>query len=313
MHLICPSCGAEYDMDDSVIPPEGRRVRCSNCAHVWFVPKDGVEVQSPVVKSAVVTSPFAQTTTDQSKSHVDDDTAMPQNLTDTDTTPQDPEIGSQPHDTDENPPPQQPNEDTLDTSQQLDEAPHTNSSEVAGVPSDTEANAQVVRRPIDPAVLQILRAEAKRETNLRQFDAAIAPQKPNADATSQPAAQSPMANQNGTRAVSNTQSRRNPPTQTSTPPIKRVVTHRKKTTTPPPSSSKRSPDKSARYRRGAQVGFFLILIVAMGGVWVYFDPERFVALVSDAQPIINTFVDAVDTARFWIDDMAQTLANRTMG
>ncbi|MCP3971718.1 MAG: thioredoxin [Rhodobacteraceae bacterium] len=36
MRLICPNCGAQYDVEDAVIPDQGRDVQCSNCGHTWF-------------------------------------------------------------------------------------------------------------------------------------------------------------------------------------------------------------------------------------------------------------------------------------
>lgn len=36
MRLICPNCGAQYEVDASVIPEQGRDVQCSNCGHTWF-------------------------------------------------------------------------------------------------------------------------------------------------------------------------------------------------------------------------------------------------------------------------------------
>lgn len=36
MRLICPNCGAQYEVDVSVIPEAGRDVQCSNCGHTWF-------------------------------------------------------------------------------------------------------------------------------------------------------------------------------------------------------------------------------------------------------------------------------------
>ncbi len=36
MRLICPNCDAQYEVDDSVIPSEGRDVQCSSCGHTWF-------------------------------------------------------------------------------------------------------------------------------------------------------------------------------------------------------------------------------------------------------------------------------------
>ena len=36
MRLICPNCDAQYEVDDSVIPENGRDVQCSNCGNTWF-------------------------------------------------------------------------------------------------------------------------------------------------------------------------------------------------------------------------------------------------------------------------------------
>lgn len=36
MRLTCPNCGARYEVDDALIPPEGRDVQCSTCSTTWF-------------------------------------------------------------------------------------------------------------------------------------------------------------------------------------------------------------------------------------------------------------------------------------
>ena len=36
MRLTCPNCDAQYEVDDAVIPDDGRDVQCSNCGHTWF-------------------------------------------------------------------------------------------------------------------------------------------------------------------------------------------------------------------------------------------------------------------------------------
>ena len=36
MRLICPNCGAQYDVSDDAIPKGGRDVQCSNCTNTWF-------------------------------------------------------------------------------------------------------------------------------------------------------------------------------------------------------------------------------------------------------------------------------------
>jgi predicted Zn finger-like uncharacterized protein len=36
MRLICPNCGAQYEVPTEVIPTEGRDVQCSACSRTWF-------------------------------------------------------------------------------------------------------------------------------------------------------------------------------------------------------------------------------------------------------------------------------------
>ncbi|WP_298258560.1 zinc-ribbon domain-containing protein [uncultured Litoreibacter sp.] len=50
MRLVCPNCDAEYEVDDSLVPAEGRDVQCSNCTTTWFqaaanAPQDPVEAE----------------------------------------------------------------------------------------------------------------------------------------------------------------------------------------------------------------------------------------------------------------------------
>jgi len=36
MRLVCPNCGAQYEVPAEVIPESGRDVQCSNCGDTWF-------------------------------------------------------------------------------------------------------------------------------------------------------------------------------------------------------------------------------------------------------------------------------------
>lgn len=50
MRLICPNCGAQYEVDAGLIPDTGRDVQCSNCGHGWFQhPDDGGPAAPDVV------------------------------------------------------------------------------------------------------------------------------------------------------------------------------------------------------------------------------------------------------------------------
>lgn len=36
MRIVCPNCGAQYEVDAALIPAPGRDVQCSNCGRGWF-------------------------------------------------------------------------------------------------------------------------------------------------------------------------------------------------------------------------------------------------------------------------------------
>jgi len=36
MRLTCPNCSAQYEVDERVIPQNGRDVQCSACGHTWY-------------------------------------------------------------------------------------------------------------------------------------------------------------------------------------------------------------------------------------------------------------------------------------
>ncbi|MBO21546.1 MAG: hypothetical protein CMM26_04095 [Rhodospirillaceae bacterium] len=53
MILSCPDCETRFALDVAHLAPDGRRVKCSKCAHVWFEsmpePDDRMEAQPPPI------------------------------------------------------------------------------------------------------------------------------------------------------------------------------------------------------------------------------------------------------------------------
>ncbi len=41
MKIICPKCGADYNINDSKIPPEGLHIKCPKCLHSFVATRDG--------------------------------------------------------------------------------------------------------------------------------------------------------------------------------------------------------------------------------------------------------------------------------
>lgn len=63
MRLVCPNCDAEYEVDGSMIPPEGRDVQCSNCSNSWVQkpqdPQSATEAPSGLIPRRSQTDPKA--------------------------------------------------------------------------------------------------------------------------------------------------------------------------------------------------------------------------------------------------------------
>ncbi|MBL3607639.1 zinc-ribbon domain-containing protein [Rhodovulum sulfidophilum] len=57
MRLTCPKCGAQYEVDEAVIPDEGRDVQCSNCNHIWFQEPSGAAPRDPLAAFAAPRAP----------------------------------------------------------------------------------------------------------------------------------------------------------------------------------------------------------------------------------------------------------------
>jgi predicted Zn finger-like uncharacterized protein len=63
MRLICPSCQAHYEVDEMLLPPEGREVQCSACDFIWFQahPKPAAEnaTEAPLPEALAADAPPA--------------------------------------------------------------------------------------------------------------------------------------------------------------------------------------------------------------------------------------------------------------
>ena len=136
MRLICPNCGAQYEVPDDVIPESGRDVQCSNCGDTWFQHHPN---HPPTEADAE----------DEAETVVDEPASPPE-----------PEIEDEPEvaaeaaseDVDES-------EDAAERDdQEQTDADEDEADEPAAIPP---------RRELDPAIASILREEAQHEEKER--------------------------------------------------------------------------------------------------------------------------------------------------
>ncbi len=137
MRLLCPNCEAQYEVDDAVIPQDGRDVQCSNCGHTWFQEAAGA---APDLQPA---DPGADSAEIWDDDFDDEDDEPPAAETPA------PVAASAP-----------------------DTAPHDLPAETPSAPvpspvpsADTSSEPQ--RRTLDDEVRSVLREEAERETRAR--------------------------------------------------------------------------------------------------------------------------------------------------
>ncbi len=81
MDITCPSCGTSFSVPDGAIGPKGRKLKCSQCAHVWRqMPDDAPEGSYAPMAAPVPPAGRAapQRATDTFSYQDDDDFAPPQ-------------------------------------------------------------------------------------------------------------------------------------------------------------------------------------------------------------------------------------------
>jgi len=66
MRLICPKCDAQYEVDASAIPKEGRDVQCSSCGKTWFQ-KSATQLEAEGISADGETGITAESVPDQSQ------------------------------------------------------------------------------------------------------------------------------------------------------------------------------------------------------------------------------------------------------
>ncbi len=135
MRLVCPNCGAQYEVDDRVIPENGRDVQCSNCGHTWFQRPAGAEAlpeAEPMPEPA--TQAAEETRPEESPPEEGAAPEVPEAAVEDDTAPE--EVDAEPP------------------------RPEEAADAVGG-------QAAPVRRGLDDTLQEVLREEAEREARVR--------------------------------------------------------------------------------------------------------------------------------------------------
>ena len=54
MIISCKKCGKKFEIDSSLIPENGRLLKCGSCNYEWFFKEDKVKITKNIVKEPII-------------------------------------------------------------------------------------------------------------------------------------------------------------------------------------------------------------------------------------------------------------------
>lgn len=324
MRLICPNCGAQYEVSDDVIPVAGRDVQCSNCGHTWFE------------------EPGASAMAEAGETDLVGRTVRPR-----------PAPKPMPR------PPAPPPAPAIAAS---DDEPAT-FADVPEVDVPPRPSLRVPKRTISPQIADILREEAAREEAARRaeaqagleiqgelglrdtsaedharadaarremlarsaaVEAALHPSEPEPAIETQPeplidpataavtsvmsaAAQMPDPVPAPVSAATPNVPPSNVPRRDLLPDIEEINSSLRSAAERGPAVAEQATVDTTAKSRGFRYGFSLILLIAAVLAMVYVYTPRLIVVMPAAAPILEPYADAVDSGRLWLDLELQDL------
>ena len=297
MRLICPNCGAQYEVPDEVIPTGGRDVQCSNCGDTWFqkhlksgAPSEDDEQDAPREWEKPQAAP-----------------ARSEPVAEEEPTPQEPVTA-----------PDEPDQD--DESADVEDETTLPEEPVEAAPPP------LTRRSVDPGVADILRQEAAHEQQVRASESAGGLEtQPDLGLTDPPIGPDERSQQARTRmerlrgdapapdGVTSEESDGHPDIDPSSrrnllPDIEElnssltfVSDHDEQAAAPIPDDM-----PLPRRRNGFRTGFRLSLVLFLLGTLAYVFAPQIARMLPAAEAPLDSFVAAVNALRLALNDLVSS-------
>ncbi len=287
MRLICPNCGAQYEVPDDVIPSAGRDVQCSSCGHTWFeTPGASVEAEEGTGDAGPERSPATVRNMPPTMARPDlPTTPLPRGPA----TPERASVAAQP----------------AAATQSADAELDDEDDEPQGLPASV---AHRPRRQIDPEIAAILRAEAEREAGRRQSEAEPLESQPELglDDAGEPETRNAEASRRMARIKGETDEPKSSARKDLFPDIEEINSTLR-STSERPAGTPGYVDATAPQRSGFRIGFLLVVGLAAIGAGAYAMAAQISAALPQAEPVLSTYVALVDDLRIALDIQVQRL------
>ncbi len=271
MRLSCPNCDARYEVDDRIIPKEGRDVQCSSCGKTWFqksaeqLKAEGTPIVQPRRRKEQQRPEPAPADHDDTP----DDSAAPEQV-----------------ETDGPAPEQEPEEPR---------------------PAPVAEPAPQMKKPSKDA-LDILRQEAAREAEVRKqetresietqtdlgLDQAEPAEEPARDVVKQRTAR--------IRGIQGPVDKNITPGDM-LPDVEEINSSLRAETAEDHSDEEQQLLDHKKRRSGFRSGFVLAIILALLAVMAYAYAPRIIEQLPGSAPYLNGYVEWVNDLRMWLDGL----------
>jgi hypothetical protein len=171
------------------------------------------------------------------------------------------------------------------------------------------------RREIDPEVRDILREEAEREARLRRAEADPVETQAEMSLTEEPDDITRARRRDELEAAEDAFARSAATVSARDlfPDIDEINSTLRDTGDRSSAEADASDidtlDTAPARRRGTRIGFLLAIALAAGGAALYGHADRVSAAIPGLSPVVERYVATVNSARFWLDDLAQGLGS----
>jgi predicted Zn finger-like uncharacterized protein len=283
MRITCPNCGAQYEVDDALIPEAGRDVQCSNCGKGWFQPKNpepplaGEEPETTAELAEAEAAPLPE------DEHRDEDDRPAEFAP-----PDEPEPVAGP-----------------DTADEVAPAAREDDERETSIDAEDEdeplaaAPAAVQRKP-DESVLSVLREEAEREIAQRRQDAGAIESQPDLGLSELPQRRTgPSEADIAAGAAVAASARRD-----LLPDIDEInSTLRPDAVRGAAVAGEAETSVEDGRRRGFRMGFGLMLLIAAVLIGLYIAAGWLATVVPALEPFLIGYVETANAFRAWIDGL----------
>lgn len=318
MRLTCPNCAAQYEVPEDVIPAEGRDVQCSSCGQTWFQASARALAEAPPEAPAAADTAEAEAHPEDSKAAAQpEEAAAEDSPAEAQPAAKEPTPEQEP-DTEPTPEPEVQADAVPEPAEAAAEEPEEDDS-----PAEEDSVAAPRARTLDPALSDILREEAERETALRtaerqslETQTELGLQEPQQQQQDQDAAQRGREARDRMARLRGEDPRRLAAAESGSrrellPDIEEINSTLRASGNPAAAAiAQPNGDEDstpAPRRSGFARGFALSIFLGVLLVLAYDKSALITQTLPQAEPAVSSYVAWVDQARLWLDAQVQGL------